>query len=1311
MPTDQTLLDALSQLVTITKGPTGKVLDVSYERTETLHALQYLGRQLIQEDKEMALALRQGDDAGGCRKPFDRTVFLRLSSWSLPSGVLMPLFFNVHDDDFELLACVVGFFTQLLLPPQENAAERGVIFRFLSTARAVLTHSKLLQRLKELLLRLIEKRGLSQDGSGGLSVWEQRFITATLNFVVSGLRLPDLPDAMGASDDMFDRILTAMEGAKVLDILQLIIHQNITDPLEKQHLKKHEENDQTNENESQPHNNEEAEPQQHPTPPQPDATQYGETQLSLVPDSYLMDTQEAGVGETQALPDIFDSADVPEGGGNGGAGTTANAPPVVLNIRPAGIEVPEATPPPPPPPPSSPKPSNVSSHSSEMADLESNEEKEEDEESSVFDDATSASTESLAGSSVPERDGMKRDLNDEADGEDAHTKPSVLENLLTRPPAAILHSAGPTLLTEGTMELWNNLVLDVFNLLFLNEDFTEQSGFEEPNGTHNATPLAQSLLKERQNKLMSVTAKAGTFSGNFGRQGFFVRNNTIIRAEALNKGGIEEPAQRVTKKQLHATDQEATTHRRSQRTRHLLFENFAFLCSDPAVCFEPTERRNTHNAPLAFPTGFGAAHSILDEIIQHYKERLFEEDGQMAEEERAFLTNQKGNAVDEEDEEVVENKVRNMEDGNLRVTRFLRFSCKCLNFVRGVSVRQNINGVASPLNLSIGGISKVLSEKILGRAFDLSVYYYQLETGHAQCKTILKTLKGATQRTEFRKFQNTCVEFLKEAFTFASSLLETYKPKEGQDATQGQPTYLAARSLCLAVLHDQSRIRSLFNFVKTQEVSKNTSKYRSDLLQLVHVIMQCLAHVERDGKIYLTKKRYRKATRGTRKRRRVGSASGSGVEESDTEMGVSSASGGEEQERAADEAMIVDSENDSDASSDSMVDNQNDDPTAYPEALKEALRFPEVATQHPHLCALIEEEEEGFVESHPGLALLGVASVLQASQRSANDALSSAQDRLLGCLYDGNLQSTQKIQKSQKTKKTVRIAPIIHDDEASESADSYESVLEDRETRLNVLWEELLHPRAIQTYADTLKEWQDNSDETNACLAFFLQKVAVDMRCPQCVLTVELLTVYESILQTVALLRRSSLPVRTSFDLLSNVATLLVRKWFAIQRHNKYWVAMSLVQCTRFEANLVAEGDEALVLLQDLGSARQRTTPFGERLDDVPPEDGPNDLNEMHLSDGEDAPLEGGVITARTEKNTAKLQRRQWTAADDRTLCDAWQVYIATHKDGFIGCMKQKLFKDKVWRDFFYKPPPLGGSVVYKSLYKYCHKPIFLKFR
>eukprot|EP00754_Rhynchopus_humris_P003868 Rhum_TRINITY_DN12005_c2_g1::Rhum_TRINITY_DN12005_c2_g1_i1::g.48632::m.48632 len=239
-PSDGELLAATSKMGSVRRDAAQRVIGVDFDRDDCLFAVAHIGRYMVAEENHMVELVAEGDKQGGCRMPVARSVFCRLSQWGFPASILAPLIIRVDHDDFELLSKLVWLLDSFLLPPQENAAEKPTILRHLAATRALLTHLPLLTKLKALLLKCIETRGLSEDGTGGLSRHQQEFVSGALDVVVAALRLPDLSDARGSgtADNLFDRIVTAFDATQFFDVLQLFVYQNLTDAEEKARLLK-----------------------------------------------------------------------------------------------------------------------------------------------------------------------------------------------------------------------------------------------------------------------------------------------------------------------------------------------------------------------------------------------------------------------------------------------------------------------------------------------------------------------------------------------------------------------------------------------------------------------------------------------------------------------------------------------------------------------------------------------------------------------------------------------------------------------------------------------------------------------------------------------------------------------------------------------------------------------------------------------------------------------------------------------------------------------------------------------------------------
>eukprot|EP01064_Diplonema_japonicum_P035705 TRINITY_DN7821_c0_g2_i1.p1 TRINITY_DN7821_c0_g2~~TRINITY_DN7821_c0_g2_i1.p1 ORF type:complete len:724 (+),score=146.22 TRINITY_DN7821_c0_g2_i1:146-2173(+) len=497
---------------------------------------------------------------------------------------------------------------------------------------------------------------------------------------------------------------------------------------------------------------------------------------------------------------------------------------------------------------------------------------------------------------------------------------------------------------------------------------------------------------------------------------------------------------------------------------------------------------------------------------------------------------------------------------------------------------------------------------MLLKAFDLCFKYHQQSSD--------KTLGP-----QARYNHHTCLSFLTEAFITIASLLNTYKPSA---TVVLNPAYTAARGLVVSLLSDESKIHQVKIYLKQYEIYRHTEVYRNELLQLVHVIFQCLDHMSREGKVYLKKKVRRK------------------VKKRDMEAS-------EEAENEELSAASVMSEGSSTIMSEWTTDDNKSYDTAKVERKKK--RKAERRTKRTMRHQLTQEDVVLDCIQHD---MFGIASLLSCEYEGKSG---------LQCLFSSLQPNPPESEDSSEVSDAPSSVAVFEDDQASD--DSIISVVQDKELTVRTVASDFVQPKIVMSYIDALRDWQTNAPETNVCIVAFLKKVAFELNYAPCVLSIEALQLYEEILATLATIRKQP-ELRADFNKfqeLGSIATLLVRKWFTIHQQNPYWVVLSLGWLTRSEAVEAETGFS----LEDIAAIRE-----GAKEEDEATEE-----QLEHNFDDEDSGDMEVVVTEAMELRSAKRAMQRWGPADDETLKSSWELYSTTYGDGFVGDMKHILFRYK----------------------------------
>ncbi|KAJ9471931.1 hypothetical protein DIPPA_05414 [Diplonema papillatum] len=783
-------------------------------------------------------------------------------------------------------------------------------------------------------------------------------------------------------------------------------------------------------------------------------------------------------------------------------------------------------------------------------------------------------------------------------------------------------------------------------------------------GVKRANPLLSSALQQslQQESLRRAAQQPGQ-RVDMGRQGFFVRSNKIIRAETLVRGGFKEAAPRVTRKRAGV----------------------------PAA--PPTASVDAQTRLSAFLQSF-LENEGVSEVIAELQEPLLHG--------LSDVGSLKAKGPDDDDDEDM--RLPESEPGGLRAiiarersrvnsrgavvetaSQYMTFAAIVLAFRRHQAALQKTH-------ISLHNVTLLLKAELLSAAFSMISLTNQM-SGDAAFRRARKQQQHDDEEhgppdvlndpKRLLGFQMACVRYVKEAIVVLSSLLRTHRPKPG--ATEVSPAYTASKALAASVLHDHARIQLLVKLMKECEVHKHPAWYRSDLLQAVHVVLLCLEDAARDGTVFLQRKKKKKLRRKGGKRPKRDDddevLSGLGLDDDEEAAGVASERSASVRSEWTDE------------------DREPQEPAAAKaerrasrEKVREARRVqrhavdwvvnrhgPDADGARGVACLLVlskERELQGnaILREDPGVGL----SMLLFSKGShpcddeARDDTGPSQAASAALGTFGTFGGTGGDSDANE--------PNMLADAASEtSEDTRVSVVSDHAYSVTSIALEFVQPKVVQTYIDALKTWQDNSDETNACIVAFLSKVAFELNLAPCVLSVEALQVYEKVLRTLNISSNHTTlrHAMAKHAPLASTLLKLVRRWFALQRLNPSWCVYSLTWLNRYEAEAIIENVPISLERSTKRVQSKRQEAIGPAgLDDDPAAFAAVEAEVFVAQAGADV-FNEGELGHEAVQRAEQWKARQWTEEDVDNLTKAWQPYIDAFGDGFVAEIKKAVFKDK----------------------------------
>ena len=219
---------------------------------------------------------------------------------------------------------------------------------------------------------------------------------------------------------------------------------------------------------------------------------------------------------------------------------------------------------------------------------------------------------------------------------------------------------------EDDIEYWNQLVIEIINYLYRRQDMSmlTSASRETVNQTCSHT-LSQALTDSLNSEKRTRAMQHPKLNGTLGKQGFFTRNNKIVRAEVLTRGGIVDARERVTRNRLH---REEDTSKYTIRVQGILGR---------------------------FLSGFLDAAGMV--LIQHSIPKVL-------------------------------NKIHRQDDfENSYSDEQIDFSIKFYSFTRILLSYCRATAVATNSLIDLSEVSSLLQEEVFFRAFDLSLSMIQQE--------------------------------------------------------------------------------------------------------------------------------------------------------------------------------------------------------------------------------------------------------------------------------------------------------------------------------------------------------------------------------------------------------------------------------------------------------------------------------------------------------------------------------------------------------------------------------------------------------
>ena len=213
---DSTLLSIIRYVGIPVRDSSGAITGVDYNRKDSYIALHELGK-LLQEEESRIRSYEKEES----RIEEPRSVFVRVSSWRIPTKILIPLFLFLDLSETTLLGRIIYIFIALLIPPPKHTASMALNHKLISETRMLFSSFGIQNKLRQLLVHILKNRN-----SRRLNGDEVRVLTGFLELVVSLIRLPDGRLPTGAPSRTTDEIVSTMSEVRILELLPQIIQQN-----------------------------------------------------------------------------------------------------------------------------------------------------------------------------------------------------------------------------------------------------------------------------------------------------------------------------------------------------------------------------------------------------------------------------------------------------------------------------------------------------------------------------------------------------------------------------------------------------------------------------------------------------------------------------------------------------------------------------------------------------------------------------------------------------------------------------------------------------------------------------------------------------------------------------------------------------------------------------------------------------------------------------------------------------------------------------------------------------------------------------